>query len=351
MKPKSLYKQHLKNNLLKPDEKQAQVVDELQRLYDELTKQSSSWLFGKKLIKGLYVWGEVGRGKTYLMDLFFECLPFKDKMRIHFHKFMRNTHDRLHALEGHSNPLKIYAKEIAKRTRVLCFDEFVVNDITDAMVLGTLLQALFKEGVCLVGTSNTPPDRLYWHGLRRERFVPAIKLVEKNTRVMQLDNDVDYRMHHLVSEGVYFCPLNETSEQLMKKAFLHFSDPPREKHPVLHIEHREIHAWAKSRDVVWFEFEKICGVPRSQRDYLKLAEQFSTILVSHVKQLKPHDTDLTRNFINLVDVLYDEHCNLIISADVPIEELYPEGRFEFEFKRTVSRLIEMQSLDYLSAQG
>lgn len=348
MRPQTTYQQHLKNHLLKPDAMQAEVVAALDRVYDELLKPARHW-FSKRRVKGVYIWGEVGRGKTYLMDLFYNGLPFKNKLRVHFHRFMRDTHDRLFQLKGHANPLKIYAKEIARQARVLCFDECVVNDITDAMILGNMLTALFKEGVCVIMTSNIEPSRLYWHGLQRERFLPAIKLIEEYTQVMNLDNQVDYRLQHLMNEGVYFYPLDDAAKEHMQKAFLHFSQTPRAKNKILLIEHREIRALFASKNAVYFDFKTLCDVPRSQRDYLALAEQYDTILVSEVPQLKADDNNLTRNFISLIDVLYDEHKICVISAQVPLDSLYLEGRLSAEFKRTLSRLQEMQSLDYLTA--
>lgn len=341
------YQKRLDKGYIQPDPVQIAVVAKLQPVYDALVNNKKSFFGSRSLVKGLYLWGKVGRGKTYLMDLFYEALPFTDKMRSHFHRFMRDVHESLQKLEGKKNPLKILAKEYAAKTRVLCFDEFVVDDIADAMVLGNLLEALFEEGVCLVATSNVEPDKLYWHGLQREQFIPAIKLIEKNTAVFEMAAPTDYRRHHLANVGVYYTPLGEKALHDMKQEFLNLSAEPRESSKILTIDGRSIPAVQTGKGAVWFDFEDICNVPRSQRDYLILSDMYDSIFVSDVKQLQVHQDDLTRNFINMVDVFYDARKKLILSAAVPIEQLYPAGRYAFEFKRTISRLIEMQSLAYL----
>lgn len=347
---KKQYQKQLEKGLIKADPEQAKLVDALQSLADNLQQKRFFWQ-SKKPVKGVFVWGKVGRGKTYMMDLFFESLPFTDKLRSHFHRFMLDVHTCLKKLEGHSNPLKAVAKQYAKKARVLCFDEFVVEDITDAMILGNFFRALFAEGVTLVATSNTAPHHLYWNGLQRALFLPCIKSIEQNASVFHLRHPNDYRRQQLTDKGVYFTPLDKAADAIMQQAFSAFARGAVEEANVLTVDHRKIKTLAASDNTVWFDFPTICNVPRCKRDYLLLSDQYENFLVSHVKQLKPQDEDLTRNFINLVDVLYDSRKKLIISAEVPIEQLYPEGRFEFEFKRIISRLIEMQSVAYLQGNA
>jgi cell division protein ZapE len=341
-----VYRDYINQGLLKEDAEQAEMALKLSAIGLALEKQKRLF-HRKKLVKGLYAWGSVGVGKTHMMDLFFEHLPFDRKLRLHFHVFMKRVHESLTRLQGHANPLKMLAKEFAKQAKILCFDEFIVTDITDAMLLGNLVKALFEEGVCFVATSNIPPDELYRNGIQHDRFVPVIKLIEKHTDVLHLKNNIDYRLRHLVSEGAYFTSLDADAEHHLLKSFLHFSSPPRQKGEVITVEGREIHTIQLSNEVAWFDFNVICPPPRCQRDYISLAETYEAVIVSHVPRIDAQNTDVCRNFISMIDMFYDMQIKLILSAEVPIDELYREGRLSFEFKRTKSRLIEMQSLDYL----
>ena len=340
------YHQRIAQGLILEDSEQAKLIAALQQIADQLQKKRFFWQRSPR-VKGLYIWGRVGRGKTYLMDLFFESLSFKEKMRSHFHRFMMEVHTGLNELKGHADPLKLLAKQIAKETRVLCFDEFVVEDITDAMILANFFKALFVEGVTLIATSNSPPDQLYWNGLQRELFLPCIQLIEANTTVINLVHPHDYRRQCLLGKGAYFTPLNLQAEHSLEQAFKLYAQEPIDEAVEILVDGRAIQTIAHGEKAIWFEFDAICQVPRSKRDYLLLVEQYEVFLISHLPQLKEHQDDLVCNVIALVDVLYDARKKLILSAEVAIDYLYPAGRYSFEFQRTMSRLAEMQSLAYL----
>lgn len=361
MTPLERYQADLKRPDFFHDPAQENAVRHLQRLYDDLVAAEHqiklAGLFGRLLgkkhqgpIKGLYFWGGVGRGKTYLVDTFYDALPFKEKMRTHFHRFMKRVHEELQTLEGEKNPLTIIAKRFAREARVICFDEFFVSDITDAMILATLLEELFKNGVTLVATSNIVPDGLYRDGLQRARFLPAIKLLKENTEIVNVDSGIDYRLRALEQAELYHCPLSAEAERSMEESFrsLLTENCVVKENEVLMIENREIRARKVANDVAWFEFRELCDGPRSQNDYIDLAKIFDAVLISGVEQMNVSTDDIARRFINLVDEFYDRNVKLILSAEVELKDLYAGGRLEFEFQRTLSRLLEMQSHEYLT---
>jgi cell division protein ZapE len=341
------------------DASQENAVHHLQRLYDELVAAHKhkpglfSGLFGKKPlepVKGLYFWGGVGRGKTYLVDTFFDALPFKEKTRTHFHRFMKRVHEELRTLSGEKNPLPLIAKRFAAETRVICFDEFFVSDITDAMILATLLEELFKNGVSLVATSNIVPDGLYKDGLQRARFLPAIALLKIHTTVVNVDSGVDYRLRALEQAELFHWPLDAAAEDSLEKSFKSLLPEHcvvEENQPLM-IENRAIVARKVGDDVAWFDFRELCDGPRSQNDYIELAKIFHAVLISNIEQMTSAKDDMARRFVNLVDEFYDRNVKLILSAEVELKDLYTGGRLEFEFQRTLSRLLEMQSHEFLS---
>ncbi len=299
-----------------------------------------------ELPRGVYMYGGVGRGKSFLMDCFFQAVPLKRKTRLHFHEFMREVHRELAELQGTVNPLDALGKRIARRFRLVCFDEFHVADITDAMILHRLLQSLFDNGVGFVTTSNFRPDDLYPNGLHRDRILPAIALLNQKMEVVDVDNGVDYRQRTLEHVRMYHTALGPQADAEMDRAFTELAES-RDEDPVLHIEQREIRARRKAGGVVWFDFRTLCGGPRSQNDYLEIATQFHTVLLSDVPHMPVNMASEARRFTWLVDVLYDRRVKLILSAAVPPEALYTEGPLSHEFPRTVSRLLEMQSSEYL----
>nr|WP_144324786.1 cell division protein ZapE [Tepidimonas aquatica] len=309
----------------------------------------------KKLIhrlpipRGVYLWGGVGRGKSFLMDCFYQAVPLRRKTRLHFHEFMREVHRELADLQGTVDPLDALAKRMAVRFRLICFDEFHVADVTDAMILHRLLAAMHKYGIGMVTTSNFHPDGLYPDGLHRDRILPAIELLKCTMEVVNVDNGTDYRRRALQQVRTYLTPLGEATEREMEAIFEQLAEAHGED-PVLRIEGREIRAIRRAGGVVWFDFRTLCGGPRSHNDYLELASQFHTVLVSNVPQMPPNMASAARRFTWLVDVLYDRRVKLILSAATPPEQLYTEGPLVHEFPRTVSRLTEMQSAEYLVQQ-
>jgi cell division protein ZapE len=299
-------------------------------------------------VRGLYLWGGVGRGKTYLVDSFFDCLPFERKMRVHFHRFMQRVHSELTELEGEKNPLLLIADRLAAESRVICFDEFFVSDITDAMILGGLMEALFARGVSLVATSNIIPDELYRDGLQRQRFLPVIELIKQHTLVLNVDAGLDYRLRALQQAELYHWPLGVEAEASLQRSFESLAPEPGHAWERLEINGRYLSSRSVADDVVWFEFEELCDGPRSQNDYIELARIYHAVLIGNVPCMGAEADDLARRFINLVDEFYDRNVKLVLSAEVPLEELYAGGRLEFEFRRTESRLREMQSHEYLA---
>ncbi len=309
----------------------------------------------KKLInrpdipRGVYLYGGVGRGKSFLMDCFYAAVPLRRKTRLHFHEFMREVHRELHQMQGTVNPLDELGRRIAQRYKLICFDEFHVSDITDAMILHRLLDALFANGVGFVTTSNFAPDELYPDGLHRNRLLPAIALLKERMEIVNVDNGTDYRRRTLEQIQLYHCPLGAQAQAAMTDAFDRLAEHQDEP-PVLHIEAREIRALRRAGGVVWFDFKTLCGGPRSQNDYLELASQFHTVLLSDVPIMPVRMASEARRFALLVDVLYDRRVKLIISAQGEPEALYTEGPLVHEFARTVSRLHEMQSAEFLGLQ-
>ncbi len=309
----------------------------------------------KKLInhpdipRGVYMYGGVGRGKSFLMDCFFNAVPLKRKTRLHFHEFMREVHRELAHMQGTVNPLDVLGARIAERYKLICFDEFHVADITDAMILHRLLQSMFDHGVGFVTTSNFKPDDLYPDGLHRDRILPAIDLLNGKLEVINVDNGTDYRRRTLERVKLYHSPLGREADAEMDAAFSALAECQDEA-PVLSIEHREIHARRKAGGVVWFDFRALCGGPRSQNDYLEIASQFHTVLLSDVPQMSVNMASEARRFTWLVDVLYDRRVKLILSAAVPPEALYMQGPLSHEFPRTVSRLNEMQSAEFMAEE-
>ncbi|HAZ98452.1 MAG TPA: cell division protein ZapE, partial [Halomonas sp.] len=299
-------------------------------------------------VKGLYFWGGVGRGKTYLVDTFYEALPFPEKMRTHFHRFMQRVHNELTHYKGEKNPLTLIAGKFAAEARVICFDEFFVKDITDAMILANLLEALFQRGVVLVATSNIVPDDLYKDGLQRARFVPAIELVNRHCEVVNVDSGIDYRLRALERAEIFHAPLDAAAEKELARSFREIAGQPGEEGAPLEVNHRVLKTRRLHEDVVWFEFAELCDGPRSQNDYIELAREFHTVLVANVPRMDGKMDDQARRFINMVDEFYDRGVKLLMSAEVPVESLYSDGKLTFEFQRTLSRLQEMQSREYLA---
>ena len=299
--------------------------------------------------KGVYMYGGVGRGKSFLMDCFFNAVPLRRKTRLHFHEFMREVHRELNELQGTVNPLDELGKRMSKRYRLLCFDEFHVADVTDAMILHRVLDAMVRYGIGMVTTSNFHPDGLYPDGLHRDRILPAIELLKQTMAVLNVDNGTDYRRRTLEMVKLYHSPLGEQADAEMNDAFSRLATGPDED-PVLHIEARAIRAKRRAGDVVWFDFKAICGGPRSQNDYLEIATQYHTVLLSNVPHMPVSMASEARRFTWLIDVLYDRRVKLIMSAAVPPEGLYTSGPMSHEFPRTVSRLHEMQSSEFLALE-
>ena len=338
------------------DPAQRRAIDSLERCENEwqdyLSRRRNALtklLVRPPIPKGVYMHGGVGRGKSFLMDSFFLSVPLKRKTRLHFHEFMREVHRELAELKGLQNPLDELGKRIAKRFRLICFDEFHVADVTDAMILHRLLDSLFANRVSIVTTSNFHPDGLYPNGLHRDRILPAIELLNGQLEVICVDNGTDYRRRTLERVKLYHTPLNDEAEQALQAAFEGLAEA-RDEPPVLNIEHREITARRRAGGVVWFDFKWLCGGPRSQNDYLEIASRFHTVILANVPQMPPRMASEARRFTWLVDVLYDRRCKLIISAECSPEELYTEGPLAHEFPRTISRLNEMQSAEFMAQE-
>ncbi|HLT64180.1 MAG TPA: cell division protein ZapE [Pseudohongiella sp.] len=362
--PLQSYQNDLDQGLVRPDAAQARAVEALQSLYDavlaaeERSAGIGSWLKSRlglekpAPIKGLYIYGGVGRGKTYLMDTFFECLPFERKLRTHFHRFMQQVHAELARLKQQKNPLETVADSIAARARVLCFDEFFVSDIGDAMILGGLLEHLMARGVVLVATSNIHPDGLYANGLQRDRFLPAIRLLHQHCQILELDSGIDYRLRTLKQASLYFTPLGPEANQALTALFenLVSGRADRQENTEVEILGRPVPVTLVSEGVAWFEFRQLCGGARSAFDYIELAREYHSVILSDVPQMDGSKDDMARRFVSLVDELYDRHVKLIMSAEVPLQELYSGHELAFVFERTRSRLLEMQSEDYLALE-
>lgn len=351
-----LYHQTLAERGYKADAAQLRAIQSLQRCQDEWADYKArrsnavtKLLRHPPLPRGVYMFGGVGRGKSFLMDCFFQAVPLTRKTRLHFHEFMREVHRELQDLKGIADPLEELGRRIAKRFRLICFDEFHVADVTDAMILHRLLDSMFKHRVSIVTTSNFHPDELYPNGLHRDRILPAIELLKEKMEVINVDAGTDYRRRTLSHVELYHCPLDERADAALVEAFESLAEA-RDESPLLHIEHRELRARRRAGGVVWFDFQTLCGGPRSMNDYLELASQFHTVILSDVPEMPVRLASEARRFTWLVDVLYDRRVKLIISAAVPPEQLYTEGPLAHEFPRTVSRLREMQSEEYLALE-
>jgi cell division protein ZapE len=356
MTVRTAYEAELASRGYKSDPAQLRAVAALERCaleWSEYKQKRSNAI--KKLLsrppipRGVYLYGGVGRGKSFLMDCFYNAVPLKRKTRLHFHEFMREVHRELRDLQGIVNPLDELAKRMAKRYKLICFDEFHVSEITDALILHRLLAALFEQGVGFITTSNFKPDDLYPGGMHRDRILPAIALLNANLEVVNVDNGTDYRSRTLEQIKMYHQPWGEAADAEMADAFEKLAESVDED-PVLHIEAREIYAKRKAGGVVWFDFKTLCGGPRSQNDYLEIATQFHTVLLSNVPAMPPRLSSEARRFTWLVDVLYDRRVKLIMSAEVAPDALYTEGPLAHEFPRTVSRINEMQSVEYLNLE-
>jgi cell division protein ZapE len=328
---------------------QRAVLVHMQGLADELKKSRTSWFSwgAKKSIQGLYIYGPVGVGKTYLVDLFYDCVEEEKKSRFHFHHFMQQIDAQLRKLQGKKDPVRQIAKEIAKSTRLLCFDEFLVDDVAYAMILAELLQGLVREGVVLVISSNTKPDDLYLKGVQRIRFLPAIALIKQRCEILYLNEQRDYRLGRQPLLEAYLCPLEQATSAAMENQFILIA-PHAEENGAVTIQNRSIPYIKCDDKSVWFAFNVLCNLPRSQLDYLEIANKFDTVFVSDIPCLSVNHTAQAIMFIHFIDVMYDRGIKIIISAAVPIEELYVAGEMQEAFKRTFSRLTEMQSVDYLS---
>lgn len=366
MTPKQRYQFDLQKDDFSYDPAQERAVEMLDLLYQALLQEpekpkkgllsSLAGVFAKpevkKPVKGLYFWGGVGRGKTYLMDAFYDSLPFDRKLRAHFHRFMQRVHKELKNLAGEKDPLKAVAANIARDARVICFDEFFVTDITDAMILAGLFEELFGHGVTLVATSNIVPDQLYKDGLQRSRFIPAIDMIKEHTVVVNVDGGIDYRLRALEQAELYHYPLDDEADTSLMRSFMSLSpdDQHIEEQLQLEVEGRLIQSQRISDDIAWFDFKALCDGPRSQNDYIELARIFHAVLISNVPQMSRPMDDQARRFINMIDEFYDRNVKVVISAAVALNELYDGGKLDFEFQRTQSRLLEMQSHDYLARE-
>jgi cell division protein ZapE len=355
----SLYRAALQQDGARSDPQQELAVARLDDLLVRLTEAppptaSPSWRnwlrrapAPRAPARGLYLWGGVGRGKTWLMDLFHEALPGSAKQRLHYHRFMQRTHAELRRLSGRSDPLEQVARALGEEVQVLCLDEFVVTDIGDAMILAGLLRGLFRAGVTLVTTSNVPPEALYRDGIQRASFLPAIDLLQRHTEVLQLGGDHDYRRQILDRAAVYHQGLGADTEQRLRHEFDSLAKEGYERNGELRVLGRDIAFRRRAGGLVWFDFDALCGPPRSQQDYIEVARCHHTVLISDIPRLDGSRDDRTRRFIFLIDEFYDRNVKLIVSAAAPPERLYSGERLAFEFQRTASRLLEMQTPAYL----
>jgi cell division protein ZapE len=363
--PYERYRRDLQREGFQHDPAQEQAVRALQKVYDQLMAPPEAAagrrtgllarLAGRdkpatpanRPVRGLYLWGGVGRGKTYLVDTFVDALPLARKQRIHFHSFMRAVHEELNYLKNQQDPLRVVARRFAEKAQVICLDEFFVADITDAMLLYGLLKELFANGVTLITTSNIPPDDLYKNGLQRARFLPAIELLKQHLDVLNVDGGVDYRLRYLEKVAIYYVPLDERADRGLEEAFTHIAPEPGHRGGDLEIEGRFIPTLREADGIVWFNFRAICDGPRGTTDYIEIARCYHTVLISNIPVMDWQMENQARRFINLVDEFYDRGVKLILSAAAPPLALYKGERLKFEFQRTVSRLQEMQSRQYL----
>lgn len=343
----------IRKNEVALDSDQKRVLEQLIHLGQRLENPTFISRFKKRLVlkhapvKGLYIWGSVGRGKTFLMDLFFDSLDFKQKKRMHFHHFMKHIHEQLKLYQGHADPLRLIARNFAKDTRLLCFDEFYVNDIADAMLLGGILSELFSHGLSFVATSNVEPDKLYANGLQRDKFLPAIALIKKWTHIIEMGGALDYRLRVLQSAELYHHPLDQAAHKQLENTFKQLA-PFGSQAQSIEVMGRDIPVEGVADSVIWFDFKELCMGARSTQDYVEIARTFHTLLLSNVKQMSQGREDAARRFVALVDECYERRVTLVVSADCAIEDLYKGSQLSFEFQRTTSRLQEMQSEVFLS---
>ncbi len=350
--PLSQYRRLTGSGSFSPDASQEQAAQALESLWQELFRQPRRARWGLRArraaaVKGIYLWGSVGRGKTWLMDLFFDCLPAGSKQRTHFHRFMQRIHHDLRDLGQVRDPLPQIAERWALHTRVLCLDEFFVADIADAMLLAGLFEELFARGLTLVATSNVAPDDLYRDGLQRAKFLPAIDLLKRHTRVLHVGGSLDYRLRILEQSEIFHHPLDAAADRVLAGSFDRMAAECELNHD-FDIDGRPFHARRRGDGIAWFDFEELCKKPRGSVDYIELARMFNTVVISNMPQLGERDADAARRFITLVDEFYDRNVKLLMSAAVPVNDLYTGHRLAFEFQRTSSRLTEMQSHDYLA---
>lgn len=364
--PLARYEQALSQGDFKPDDVQREAITRLDAVQRALMARqpeqpaSGKGLFGRLSrlmgkeksetqapVRGLYMWGGVGRGKTWVMDLFFQSIPGNRKLRLHFHRFMLRVHEDLTQLQGQSDPLLTIADRFKAETDILCFDEFFVSDITDAMLLGTLMEALFARGITLVATSNIPPDDLYRNGLQRARFLPAIEQIKQHCDVMNVDAGIDYRLRTLTSAHLWNAPLNEATHAEMERMFKALAGSARDDAPVLEINHRQMATLGVSEGVLAIDFLTLCGEGRSQHDYIELSRRFHSVLLYDVPVMIYKTEDQARRFLALVDEFYERHVKLVVAAETSLYEIYQGTRLKFEYQRCLSRLQEMQSEEYL----
>ncbi len=333
---------------IKDDLQQREIIVALQRVDDALSASNGGWFQWrrKQSVAGLYVHGPVGAGKTYLVDLFYEGVAESHKARFHFHHFMQQIDAQLRCLQGQKNPVRQIAKDLAKTTRLLCLDEFLIHDVADAMILAELLTALFEQGIVLVATTNTSPDDLYLNGVHRERFLPAIELIKQHCQILALSEARDYRLGRAPLMQAWLTPLNHAAQQSLIEQFDALSTNTKEGGELM-VQQRLIPCVKSSLSSAWFTFEVICNVPRCQLDYLEIADRFDTVFISDIPVLTPEDTTRVLMFIHFIDVMYDRGIHLVVSAATAASGLYVSGPMIKSFQRTLSRLEEMQSMDYL----
>ena len=357
MDPVDCYKHDLRRDGFESDPMQQEAVQALQQLYAVLngdTRARKQSVIDRLLnrrpepVKGIYLWGDTGRGKTWLMDRFFHCLNSREKHRLHFHRFMCEVHKQMNDFPRMVNPLKAIAKHWAKQYRLLCLDEFHVSDIGDAMILGGLLEALFQQGVILVTTSNIPIQELYKNGLQRERFLPAIALLQKHTQEIALGDGKDYRFSLLERNNTYHVEPQLNGHRVLQDQFELLANLEAKTDRHIQINNRDFHYVAWANDVIWFDFDELCTKPRSANDYLEIARYFNAVFISDIPCMDEGKDDVAKRFVHLIDTLYDNKVKLIVSAEAEPRSLYRGRRVAFEFERTVSRLTEMASRDYLA---
>jgi cell division protein ZapE len=353
--PRERYLADIARGALRPDAAQAQALESLQHLYEILAQtppSASSWWMRltrtpPRAVRGLYLWGGPGRGKTHLIDSFFECLPFPHKRRVHFHPFMQEVHAQLKSLPHTPNPLRVVGRRMAEQWRVLCLDEFHVHDIADAMLLAGLLQALFDAGITLVATSNVAPDALYLEGLQRDRFLFAIDLLKAHTAILHLDSPVDFRCELLDRGGTYHVLEGAAGHAILARDFRRLVPVEAVYDQVLTLNQHAVPVVAVADDVIWFRFADLCEAPLWARDYLEIAQRYHTVFVSDIPRMDEGKDDAAKRFMHLIDAFYDHNVKLVATAQDAPENLYRGRYLQFAFQRTVSRLAEMSSHRYL----